>query len=196
MDVCLLCLRVVLSCVGKGLCVGLITRPEESYRVSNCTWSQKPRNEPMFQLGTTGKWMKEFVINKVHCERHEWLEQHETDIQPPATRCGEFPDQCLHWPLWSVSWARVVLTAAGGRRHCPSQNLTKRNPSVSDQAVGNKTLVRVPSTKLWLTWGTLPVLSSKLSLHFNNRLFHETLTQRTPSPARTPFYRTDECSSA
>jgi hypothetical protein len=24
----------VLSCVGKGLCDGLITRPEESYRVS------------------------------------------------------------------------------------------------------------------------------------------------------------------
>jgi hypothetical protein len=29
-----LCLYVVLSCVGRGLCDGLITRPEESYRVS------------------------------------------------------------------------------------------------------------------------------------------------------------------
>jgi hypothetical protein len=36
MDVCLLCLYVVLSCVGRGLCYGLITRPEESYRVSVC----------------------------------------------------------------------------------------------------------------------------------------------------------------
>jgi hypothetical protein len=36
MDVCLLCLYVVLCCVGRGLCVGLITRPEESYRASNC----------------------------------------------------------------------------------------------------------------------------------------------------------------
>jgi hypothetical protein len=36
MDVCLLYLYVVLSCVGKGLCDGLITRPEESYRVSEC----------------------------------------------------------------------------------------------------------------------------------------------------------------
>jgi hypothetical protein len=35
MDVCLLCLYVVLSCVGRGLCDGLITRPEESYRVPN-----------------------------------------------------------------------------------------------------------------------------------------------------------------
>jgi hypothetical protein len=35
MDVCLLCLYVVLSCVGRGLCDGLITRPEESCRVSN-----------------------------------------------------------------------------------------------------------------------------------------------------------------
>jgi hypothetical protein len=35
MDVCLLCLYsyVVLSCVGRGLCDVLITRPEESYRV-------------------------------------------------------------------------------------------------------------------------------------------------------------------
>jgi hypothetical protein len=33
MDVCLLC--YVLS--GTGLCVGLITRPEESYRVW-CVW--------------------------------------------------------------------------------------------------------------------------------------------------------------
>jgi hypothetical protein len=36
MDVCLLYLYVVLSYVGRGLCDGLITRPEESYRVS-CT---------------------------------------------------------------------------------------------------------------------------------------------------------------
>jgi hypothetical protein len=36
MDVCLLCLYVVLSCVGRGLCDGLITRPEVSYRVSVC----------------------------------------------------------------------------------------------------------------------------------------------------------------
>jgi hypothetical protein len=35
MDVCLLCFYVVLSCVGRGLCDGLMTRPEESYRVSN-----------------------------------------------------------------------------------------------------------------------------------------------------------------
>jgi hypothetical protein len=36
LDVCLLCLYVVLSCVGRGLCDELITRPEESYRVSVC----------------------------------------------------------------------------------------------------------------------------------------------------------------
>jgi hypothetical protein len=35
MDVYRLCLYVVLSCVGsRGLCDGLITGPEESYRVS------------------------------------------------------------------------------------------------------------------------------------------------------------------
>jgi hypothetical protein len=29
-------LSLVLSCVGRGLCYGLITRPEESYHVSVC----------------------------------------------------------------------------------------------------------------------------------------------------------------
>jgi hypothetical protein len=43
------------------------------------------------------------------------------------TRCGEFPDQCLHSSLWFVSWALVVSSAAGGSRHCPSQNPTKIN---------------------------------------------------------------------
>jgi hypothetical protein len=36
MDGCLLCLCVVLSCIGRGLCDGLITHPEESYSASNC----------------------------------------------------------------------------------------------------------------------------------------------------------------
>jgi hypothetical protein len=36
MDVCLLCLYVVLSCVGRGLCDGMITRPEESCGAYNC----------------------------------------------------------------------------------------------------------------------------------------------------------------
>jgi hypothetical protein len=57
--------------------------------------------------------MKEFVINKVHCEHHEWLEQHQTDIQPPATDCGEFPDQCLHWPLIRVLSSCSVVGSGG-----------------------------------------------------------------------------------
>jgi hypothetical protein len=55
---CLLCLYVVLSCVGRGLCNGLITRPEESYRVSNCMHDHtNPERGPVFQLGTKGKLM-------------------------------------------------------------------------------------------------------------------------------------------
>jgi hypothetical protein len=34
MDVSLMCLYVVLSCVGRGICDRLIIRPEESYRVT------------------------------------------------------------------------------------------------------------------------------------------------------------------
>jgi hypothetical protein len=36
MDVCLLDLYVVLSCVGRVLCDGLITHPEESYSARTC----------------------------------------------------------------------------------------------------------------------------------------------------------------
>jgi hypothetical protein len=40
------CLSVVLSCVGRGLCDGLITRPEESYRVSLYVCDQEtPKGE-------------------------------------------------------------------------------------------------------------------------------------------------------
>jgi hypothetical protein len=38
MFVSFLCLYVVLSCVGRGLCDGLITCPEESYCASDCVW--------------------------------------------------------------------------------------------------------------------------------------------------------------
>jgi hypothetical protein len=56
MDVCLLCLYVVLSCVGRGLCDGLITRPEEIYRVSKYICDHiNPERGPVFQLGTAGK---------------------------------------------------------------------------------------------------------------------------------------------
>jgi hypothetical protein len=35
MDVCFLCLYVVLSRIGRGFCDELIPRPKESYQVSN-----------------------------------------------------------------------------------------------------------------------------------------------------------------
>jgi hypothetical protein len=41
MDVCLLCLYVVLSCVGIDLCDGLITSPKESYRVCLIVYDQE-----------------------------------------------------------------------------------------------------------------------------------------------------------
>jgi hypothetical protein len=64
MDVCLLCLYVVLSCVGRGLCDGLITRPEESYRVSVCVWSKNPEKEGHRSiLDYKFMWMNERIIN-------------------------------------------------------------------------------------------------------------------------------------
>jgi hypothetical protein len=60
MDVCLLCLYVLLSCVGRAVWDGLITRSEESYRVFNYMCDHRnPERGPVFQLGTTGKWMND-----------------------------------------------------------------------------------------------------------------------------------------
>jgi hypothetical protein len=42
---------VTLSCVGRGLCDGPITRPEESYRVFNCVWTRNPERETKVQHG-------------------------------------------------------------------------------------------------------------------------------------------------
>jgi hypothetical protein len=57
MDVYLLRLYVVF-CVGRGLCDGLITRSDESYRVSLYAWSQKPRKGPCVpSCEPAGKWM-------------------------------------------------------------------------------------------------------------------------------------------
>jgi hypothetical protein len=43
----------VLSCVGRGHCDGLITRPEESYHVSNCMCDHgNPERGSVFQVGS------------------------------------------------------------------------------------------------------------------------------------------------
>jgi hypothetical protein len=42
MDVSVLCLYVVLSCIGRGFCDELSSRPKESYPMSNII--QKPKN--------------------------------------------------------------------------------------------------------------------------------------------------------
>jgi hypothetical protein len=62
MDVCLLCLCVVLSCVGRSLYDWLITRPEEPYSVSNCTCGHRnPERGSMCQVGKDKK-MNELLI--------------------------------------------------------------------------------------------------------------------------------------
>jgi hypothetical protein len=61
--VCMLCLYVVF-CVGRGLWEGLITRAEESYRVSVCVWSGYPEREgkgPSWTIRAC-EWMKVHVM--------------------------------------------------------------------------------------------------------------------------------------
>jgi hypothetical protein len=54
MDVCLLCLYVVLSCVCRGLCDGLIPRPEDSYRVFVCVMTETPKGALCSSWEATG----------------------------------------------------------------------------------------------------------------------------------------------
>jgi hypothetical protein len=44
-------LSVVLSCAGRGLCDGLITRPEESYHVSVCVIKKPRKGRPKVHPG-------------------------------------------------------------------------------------------------------------------------------------------------
>jgi hypothetical protein len=43
---------MLFSCVGRGLCDGLITRPEESHRVSNCVITETAKGALHSKLGT------------------------------------------------------------------------------------------------------------------------------------------------
>jgi hypothetical protein len=56
-----LCLYVVLSCVGRGLYDWLITRPEESYRVSVCVIKKPWKGRPKAILESKRLWMNEFL---------------------------------------------------------------------------------------------------------------------------------------
>jgi hypothetical protein len=49
---------VVLSSVGRGFCDGLITRPEESYRVCVCEIAETLKGAKCFSWEPTGKWMR------------------------------------------------------------------------------------------------------------------------------------------
>jgi hypothetical protein len=64
MDVWILCLYVVLSCVGRGLCDELITRPEESYRVSNPVRLRNLKGQgqgPIWAVETLDGWMDRWM---------------------------------------------------------------------------------------------------------------------------------------
>ena len=63
-----------------------------------------------FETHTTWKTNWRVLCTVVrHCERREWLQQHPTDFQPPATHCGEVS--------WSVfAQASSILVSSTDRR--------------------------------------------------------------------------------
>jgi hypothetical protein len=72
MDVCLLCSYVVLSCVGRGLWDGMITGPEQSYRVSVCVWSRYPeKGGKRSVLDYKRMWMND----ECYIYSHTWTEE-------------------------------------------------------------------------------------------------------------------------
>jgi hypothetical protein len=82
MDVHLSCLNVVLSCVGRDLCDGLITRPEESYRVSVCVWLRNLKRGgqgPVWAVEALDGWnkvhVKSFLLKKAQ-QKPPWFRLH------------------------------------------------------------------------------------------------------------------------
>jgi hypothetical protein len=102
------CCVYMLCCVGRGLCDGLITRPEESYRVSVCVCEiKKPRKgRPKSILDYKRLWMNEWTLKlklRTGCSSQRGLlvmpcntiglycTYHWSEFQPPSTRPGVLP---------------------------------------------------------------------------------------------------------
>jgi hypothetical protein len=108
MDVCLLCLYVVLSCVGRGLCDGLITHPEESYRVCLYTCDQEtPKREaksPSWTISAcewTNAWM--IVWHTVYNNFHGELIRPKTPYHEATPNSTEHPEYLFLHRVWFQS---------------------------------------------------------------------------------------------
>jgi hypothetical protein len=100
MDVCLFCLYVVLSCVGRGLCDGLIIRPEESYRGCNCMIAQT------LWLRKTSAARKFLTEKKIFFDLYQRLKgqykcNKRAQIIPTyqGVEMGQIPAVCYPWRL-------------------------------------------------------------------------------------------------
>jgi hypothetical protein len=89
----------VLSCVGRGLCDGLITRPEESYSVSVCVWSRNPEKggqKPI--LDYKRLWMNEGAYWFIKMERHKNKDKVKQDGNGSSCNSGRI----LSWKSFSL----------------------------------------------------------------------------------------------
>jgi hypothetical protein len=112
----MLCLYGVLTCVGRGLYDGLITRPEESYRVSVCVWSRNPERKakgPSWTISAC-EWMNECgVCYQNSLETTSLGKQHQRIRLRCFIRTGLFDSSvflCLEVLKWKVSymWLQAV----------------------------------------------------------------------------------------
>jgi hypothetical protein len=102
MDVYLFCFYFVLSCAGRGICDELITRPEESYRVSVCVWSRNPERGPMFLWEPKGK-MSELIFAWRNCGKSQihsqdsWSAIHDLNLRDTNLSVTTFLQVCVLW---------------------------------------------------------------------------------------------------
>jgi hypothetical protein len=94
----------MLSCVGRGLCNGLITRPEESYRVSNSAWLRnlKVRTQgPIWAVEPLDGWMETMSQNCGHqwayCSSHRRHVSVEGHGIVPGTVRSRICSRCVEW---------------------------------------------------------------------------------------------------
>jgi hypothetical protein len=141
MEVCLLCLYVVLSCVGRGLYDGLITCPEESYRVSCMCDHRNHKRGPMFQVGNERKMNECMTINnKLYLSIYQFYQVVPTNIIVTARKEvfnihltlttniyeGEMPFS-LSYSVGANCYARSCQVSGTGTGFYPSSSVSPAN---------------------------------------------------------------------
>jgi hypothetical protein len=119
--VCLLCLYVVLSCVGRGFCDGLITCPEESCRVFKSLWLRNLKRGfqgPIWAVVPLDGWMHASVGVIVLITVNELI------LTTSSISFREHYERSKNQHIWNCSWFGVCYCFSNSNNTILLQNST------------------------------------------------------------------------